>query len=384
MTYVLVGNSVRIGLPVLQVAYALGHGKCVVAGGTETLGLRWSNLCRRHVLIDLDDDAGSVRLINAIAELAPEAMLVPFDCDGIRLINRVRNQLTLASIPVPDSPILDLLDDKWRFYEFCVAHALPVPATRYVGSKSNLDFGALEAEFPLPFVIKPTNSSGSMGVQIVRDRADFEEKIRGSASYQFGSLIAQRYVDGVDMGINVMSLRGRLCAFSIHHVGNWPWIEFVPNAAMEAIAAKICRDSGYHGVMNVDVRIEEGTGKVFLMESNPRFWATLTASAACGLNFLAESVKEHPPADTPRRLTSGRYNMRHPLLTPSAWRRVASDASATGRLLRARLFDLYSLDQLVQELPSMTSRWVRRRTSSLMRSAFARARPSTAFEPSRW
>jgi predicted ATP-grasp superfamily ATP-dependent carboligase len=154
---------------------------------------------------------------------------------------------------------------------------------------------------------------------LVRDRADVEGKIRDNASYRFGSLIAQRYVDGVDMGINVMSLRGQLCAFSIHHVVDWPWVEFVPNAAIEAIAAKICRDSGYHGVMNVDVRIEEGTGKVFLMEANPRFWATLAASAGCGLNFLAESVKQTAPEAGPRRITSGRYNTRHPLLTPSAW-----------------------------------------------------------------
>jgi predicted ATP-grasp superfamily ATP-dependent carboligase len=368
MTFVVVGNSVRIALPVLQAAYGFEDAKCVIAGGKDTLGLRWSSLCRRHVLIDLDDDVSSARLINGIAEQDPQAILVPFDCDGIRLINRVRSKLTLASIPVPDLPTLEMLDDKWRFYEFCVANALPVPATRYVGAKANLQFDALEAEFGLPFVIKPTNSSGSMGVQIVSDRGEFEEKIVDNAGYQFGSLIAQRYVDGVDMGINVQSLRGRLCAFSIQSVANWPLIEFVPNAAMEDLAAKICRDSGYHGVMNVDVRLEEGTGKVFLMEANPRFWATLAASAGCGLNFLAESVEQSGCGDHPRRLTSGRYNTRHPLLVPSSWWCIGSDRGQTGRLLRARLFDWYSLGQFAREMPATTSRWVRRSTSSFMRS----------------
>ncbi|HXE46967.1 MAG TPA: ATP-grasp domain-containing protein [Ramlibacter sp.] len=381
MTFVLVGNSVRIALPVLQAAYGFQDANCLIAGGQETLGLRWSSLCRRHVLIDLDDDAGSVRLINGIAERDPDATLVPFDCDGIRLVNRVRSKLALPSIPVPDLPTLEMLDDKWRFYEFCVANAIPVPATRYVGAKADLDFGALEAEFGLPFVVKPTNWSGSIGVQIVRDRGDVEEKIRDNASYRFGSLIAQRYVDGVDMGINVLSLHGRLCAFSIQSVVNWPLIEFVPNAAMEDIAAKICHDSGYHGVMNVDVRLEEGTGKVFLMEANPRFWATLAAAAACGLNFLAESVKQSSGGDSPRRLTSGRYDTRHPLLVPSAWWRIASDPSASGRLLRARLFDVYSLGRLAQEIPAMASRRVRRGASSLMRSAPAPVRSSTASEP---
>jgi predicted ATP-grasp superfamily ATP-dependent carboligase len=282
---------------------------------------------------------------------------------------------------VPDLPALEMLDDKWRFYEFCAANTLPVPATRYVGAKADLDFGALEAELGLPFVVKPTNWSGSIGVQIVRDRGDVEEKIRGNASYQFGSLIAQRYIDGVDMGINVLSLRGRLCAFSIQSVVNWPLIEFVANAAMEDMAAKICHGSGYHGVMNVDVRLEEGTGKVFLMEANPRFWATLAASAGCGLNFLAESVKQSGCGDGPRGLTSGRYDTRHPLLVPSAWWRIVSDPSATGRLLRARLFDVYSLGRLAQEIPGMASRRVRRAASFLMRSAPAPVRSSTASEP---
>src|SRR6185369_9029270 len=190
MTLVVVGNSVRIALPVLQAAYAMGEESCILAGTRETLGLRWSSLCRRHVLIDLDDDARSVRLINGIAQ--------------------------------EDLPALEMLDDKWRFYRFCEAHALLMPATRHVGSKANLDFGALEAGLGLPFIVKPTNSSGSMGVQIVRNRADLEEKIRGNAAYRFGPLIAQRYIDGVDMGINVLSLRGQLCAFSIHRVANWP------------------------------------------------------------------------------------------------------------------------------------------------------------------
>ena len=359
----------------------MGEEGCILAGTRETLGLRWSSLCRRHVLIDLDDDARSVRLINGIAQEDPQALLVPFDCEGIRLVNRVRSKLALASIPVPDLPALEMLDDKWRFYRFCEAHALLMPATRHVGSKANLDFGALEAGLGLPFIVKPTNSSGSMGVQIVRNRADLEEKIRGNAAYRFGPLIAQRYIDGVDMGINVLSLRGQLCAFSIHRVANWPLIEFVPHAAMEGMAAKICRDSGYHGVMNVDVRVEEGTGKVFVMEANPRFWATLAASAGCGLNFLAASVEQAACGDSPRRLTSGCYNTRHPLLVPSSWRRIASDPGPAGRLLRSRLFDLYSLGQLAREIPGMTARWVRRGDRPLMRSAPAPVGSSAASEP---
>ena len=40
--------------------------------------------------------------------------------------------------------------------------------------------------------------------------------------------------------------------------------------------------------MNVDVRLEQGSGKCFLIESNPRFWATLAAPV--GFGQLAQEV----------------------------------------------------------------------------------------------
>jgi biotin carboxylase len=355
MTFVLVGNSVRIALPVLQALRSFGDESCILAGSRETIGLRWSRLCDRHVLIDFADDDASVNAINGLAQETSQPILVPFDCEAIRLVNRVRSRLRMDSIPVPDAATLDMFDDKWRFYEFCQANGLPAPQTRYVGAKCNLNFSAIEAELGLPFVIKPTNCSGSLGVEVVHSREFFEERIVRNPQYQYAPLIAQRYVDGADMDINLVSVHGRLCAFSIHQV-NGCWMDFVPHARLEEIADEICRAGAYHGAMNVDVRLETGSGKVFLIESNPRFWATLTAAVGCGLNFVAESVKPSAPGAAPRRLTAGRFQTRHPLLRPSAWWQLLADRGETGRLLRARLFDLYSLGQFAQEVPEMASR----------------------------
>jgi biotin carboxylase len=359
MTFVLVGNSARIALPVLQAVRSFANENCVVAGSRETAGLRWSRLCKRHELIDFNDDDHSARLIGGLAQRTPNAMLIPFDCEGIRLLNRLGSRLSIACVPFPDLATLDMFDDKWRFHQFCLANALPAPTTLYAGSKTELDFGALEAQLGLPFVVKPTNCSGSQGVQIVRSRRNLEEQILQNPDYQFAPLIAQRYIDGPDMDINLLSVHGRLRAFSIHRIDG-PWMDFVPHVALEEIAGKICRDSGYHGVMNVDVRLDKSTGNVFLVESNPRFWASLAAAVGCGLNFVAESVRESATADAPRRLTSGRFLTRHPLLTPSAWGQAFSDRGETGRLLRARLFDLYSLGQLAQEVPGIASRFALR------------------------
>lgn len=353
--FILLGNSVRIALPVLQALHSASDARCAVVGSKDTLGLRKSSLCEQHALVDFAGDDDTVRTLNQLADISPHAILIPFDCEAVRLFNRIKDRLSLGSIPVSDLATLDMFDDKWAFHQFCLDSTLPVPLTRFIGDKSLLDFDALQADLGLPFIVKPTNASGSLGVQVVQDRDDFQQKIVDNTDYEFSTLIAQQFIEGVDVDINLLSVSGQLRALSIHRAGQ-ACIDFMPSPELEAITQTLCQRSRYNGLMNVDVRQETSTGKFFLIESNPRFWASLASTIECGLNFAAESVKLAPPMTQPLRLTTGRSYTRHPFLRPSCWWRLALDRSEQGRLLRARAFDPYSLGELVQQLQSAFAR----------------------------
>lgn len=364
MSFILVGKRTRLATQVLQSIRSFSDGNCVVMGSKGTLELRWSTLCKQHMLVDFEsgNDDYFVDSVNQLALDNSKSILIPFDCDGIRLINRVQNRLKINIIPIPDASTLEQFEDKWRFHEFCQKYALPVPPTRWIGEKHNLDFNAVAAEFGLPFVVKPTNLAGSMGVQIVEDEKFYQDKVLNNPEYQFDSLIAQRFIEGVDAGVNLLSIKGQLCAFAIQQpVGRG--IDFMPNAALEAIAHKVCHDGQFHGVMNLDVRIEKQTGHVFLIESNPRFWASLTSSVECGLNFVAESVETSSKTNVPRQLVAGTSHTLHPLLAPALWHGLVFDRSARGRLIRAKVFDKYTFFNLVKDFPHMvwrvTHRWAR-------------------------
>ena len=364
-SFILVGKSSRIAMSVLQAIRGFSDAPCIVIGDKETALLRWSGLCRRHCQFDFaaPDDGTLARLVNALAELAPQATLIPFDCDGIKAVIRARAQLQIQIAPIPDIATLEMFDDKWIFYEFCVKTSLNVPATRYVGSKFNLDFDAIAAELGLPFVIKPTDCSGSEGVRFVKSRAYFEQEILDDVAYNFKRLIAQRFVEGTDVDLSLLSVRGKLSCFAIQQPQG-SHVNFLPNAYLEGIAATICRDSAYHGVMHIDARVEKGTSKVFLIECNPRFWASLTAASWCGLNFVGQSVDPRLREAGPRAVLSGRAPRRHPLWQPSLWGRLLFDRSVCGRLLRAQ-FDLYVLGQLCRELPASAFEAVVRRIRAL-------------------
>ena len=369
--FILVGKSTRVGIQVLQAIRSFSPEKCMVIGSQESVSLSWSMLCAEHVLLDLDGvgDDYFVYLINKRAAKTPGVVLIPFDCAGMRLAARVRSRLNLQIIPTPELATVDMFDDKWTFHEFCIKNSLLVPETRFIGSKTDLNFELVTTELGLPFILKPTRESGSLGVQIIESRQQFEENILNDPDYDFSRLIAQRYIAGIDMGLSLFSVKGRLCSFSIQRPTGLQ-LDFVPNAHLKEIALKICQTSGYHGVMHVDIRLEKKTGKLFLIESNPRFWASLTASVWCGMNFVAQSIDPPPEFNEVQEiqevqeLTSGTFYRRNPLIRPSSWRSLVFDRGAGGRLLRAIAFDWFTLGTLIKELPVMARRFAHRRTGS--------------------
>lgn len=356
--FIVVGKSERVVTAVLQSIRGFTDSKCIVIGNVETRGLRWSSLCGRHIFANFagPEDAKIAQVINAISEKMPDVVVVPADCAGMRLIGRIRAQLRPQVAPIPELATLDLMDDKWQFHEFCRRNGLDVPTTYFVGSKDNFDIDAAVAKLGLPFVLKPANESGSLGVQIVRSKEHYLEAVERNDQYQFKTLIAQRYIDGEDIDLSLLSNHGRIAAFAIQQARG-AMIEFIPNPCLENMAATLCEKSAYHGVMHLDARIEAATGRVFLIESNPRFWASLTAATWCGLNFVLESVRATARPDGPLRLTAGTAYARHPLLRPGAWSTLR-ESGTQGRLVRASTLDIYSLGKFAGELPVTACRYV--------------------------
>ena len=358
-SFILLGSSRSIAVAVLQAIKSFSDAPCFVIGDNDTVALRWSGLCKRHCLFDFSSgEHGQLeRLVNTLAEMTPQATLIPFDCDAVRTVNQIKSRLHVRIAPIPESATLEMLHNKWSFYGFCLRNGLEVPLTLSVGAKHQLDFEALTAELGLPFVLKPTDCSGSEGMRIVKSRTQFEQEILYHPDYNYPQLIAQLFVDGTDIDLSLLSLRGELACLAVQQARG-PHIHFLPNTYLEGIATTLCRYSAYHGVMHIDARIDKKTQKVFLIECNPRFWASLTASSWCGQNFIGKSVDPALRAAGSPRLVSGSAPRRHPLLRPSSWKLLLFDRGCRGRLLRAELFDLYVLSQFLGQLPAMAGRAV--------------------------
>jgi hypothetical protein len=218
------------------------------------------------------------------------------------------------------------------------------------------------------------HEQASAGVVVVRDEAAWRQLILDNPSYRHAPLMAQRHVAGSDVGINLLAIDGELDAIAVQrridpsHDGSA--VEFFADDTLEEIGRLVARKSGYTGVMNLDARIDDRSGKAWLLEANPRFWRSLSASVWCGMNFVERCVvrsDEAPPA----RLRSGRADTYyHPLFRPALWP-YALDRTHRGRMVRTMAPEICTL--------TMSGRILGARTLSSMRSrlrALVAPRPS--------
>ena len=363
LNFIVTGNCRRVVSAVLLAIRSFTDAKCIVVGGKATQGLRWSGLCKQQVTVDIDgdDDAAYTDVVNRIADANPHVILIPADCDAIRLANRVRDKLKVRTTPIPSLSTLDMFDNKWTFHQFCTGLGLAVPETIYFASKDAMDFQEIVSGIGLPFVVKPLDRAGSTGVHVISSAEDFSASIAENAAYDYGPLIAQRFIRGDDVDVSFLALGGRMSALAVQQASG-SRIMFQPNPSLQAMASALAGASAYHGVMHVDARVEEGTGKVWLIESNPRYWASLPAAVWCGLNFVAESIMLAPKGTGVRMLTVGSASIRHPFMQPSTWQGMLADRGGRGRLLRAMAFDPPAFGAFARDLPATALRFARART----------------------
>lgn len=344
--YVIIGDGKYLLLQVLLALRAFTDDSCLVICAPGTRFLSRSTLISDYLEADFDgkDDDKIIEHIHRFAGQAVNVMLAPVDCVAARWIHRTRHRLGVSVIPIPDTDTLERFDNKWRFYEFCIATGLRTPSTRYVADKYQLDFMSMAEALGLPFIVKPVNEQASAGTCVVSSKEEYRHHILDNEAYRYAPLIVQRYIAGKDVGLNLLAINGQLNALAIQrrvdptHDGSR--VDFFANAELEHVAAIIAQQSRYTGVMNIDARIEEETGTLYLIESNPRFWRSLSASVWCGLNFLERCIARIPGVDIEKLTAGSADTYYHPLFRPALWWYALFDQTHRGRLVRVMLPDI--------------------------------------------
>jgi predicted ATP-grasp superfamily ATP-dependent carboligase len=191
-----------------------------------------------------------------------------------------------------------MLNDKWRFHQYCSELGIGVPEAIRLNNKTDIDFDYVSVTVGLPFVLKPTNESGSLGVRVICSKEKLHKEILSNQKYNFSPLIAQSFIPGVDIDISVFADSGHIKHLAVQ-IRKENMLCFVRNKELVKLTEVIVRDLCYTGLIHIDARLHGALGKIFLVEANPRFWTSLDEATLCGLNFVRAGIFNFTGLESP-------------------------------------------------------------------------------------
>ncbi len=273
-----------------------GHEVHVLGSGTGR-GLRISPRFAsfRDLAYDPEHDGFDVavaEITKRIAETGAE-LVMPTDIVSTRLLIAIRHRLPVGTALLPSAALFDAVNNKQHFAELCESYGLQTPET-WVYANGRAVMAALEdGTLRLPLVVKPVVGMGGRGVDLVRSEADLGR----IAAHESAPLLVQRLIEGRDRDISILARGGKLLAYGVQmYRGNR--YDFADSPALRQMIEHFVAASGFEGLAHFDAVEEAGTGEIYLIECNPRSWASVFALAAAGVNMVALSIVP-PQADGP-------------------------------------------------------------------------------------
>ncbi len=178
---------------------------------------------RHWILGDLNNHDLIIEKIEAYLAENPDTSLdgaITFYEDAVLLTARITEHFEL---PGTSYEVADTARNKHKFREFCKRHGLPTP--QYLRVESQDDLKSVEENLTFPIVLKPTYGASSAFVLKVEHRDDlmdayeyihknFSRKLE-SALGDTLTILAEEYIDGDEVDINIIIQNGRIKFYNI-------------------------------------------------------------------------------------------------------------------------------------------------------------------------
>ena len=192
-------------------------------------------------------------------------------------------------IAISSEAIISTCTNKSKTYDFFKSHDFPTPLSFALHSDST-DI----SEGNLPFIAKPICGSGSSGIHIV----ECLDQIPALA--KSGEYMGQRITVGDEYTTNCYLSRNGICICSITHKR----IAVQNGESVQATTAKIpelldlsnsivSKLQGASGPINIQVFYQRETGKVAVIEINPRIGGGYPLADKAGGHFIEWLVQEY-------------------------------------------------------------------------------------------
>lgn len=245
------------------------------------------------ITIKADTEAAHLSaLINTIEQHKIDLVL-PTAVKDISFVSKHINKISQYTkvVNLPDIELLEKVDDKWLFARLMMKHEIAHPHSQLLS-----EVEANKATFPL--LVKPRIGTGGANIEVLNNINEFNQYIKNKA-HQLEEIIAQEYIPGYDIDASVLCDNGEVKTFTIQRnkiCKRNPFqppraIEFIKDEQAEKLFTKMLQTINFNGVCHIDMRMNEKTGEMKIIEINPRYWASLYGSIAAGVDFPMKAIE---------------------------------------------------------------------------------------------
>jgi D-aspartate ligase len=262
----------RRGVPVVAIASDLTH------------------FCCRTRVVErlLQADTASEALIQALERLGPQlkyrAVLFPCTDSSVLMVARHRERLApWFHVVLPDTDVLETLQDKVRFAAFAERIGLPVPRTALLHDRADAERAAGELAFPC--ILKPPlktplwEQNSSAKVHMVVSGEELLQVYDRCSSWA-DVLMVQEWIEGGDSELYSCNCYFNqqsepVVTFVARKLRQWPprtgtscLGEECRNDTVLDLTVRLFREAGYYGLGYLEVKRDVRTGKHYVIEAN--------------------------------------------------------------------------------------------------------------------
>lgn len=243
--------------------------------------------------------------------------------------------------------LLESLVDKGKFARLCEEFDLPVPRT--VVPRSREEYLDAAGNIGFPCVLKPVSQRlwhsaevlkaiGLRKAMLIPD-AESLERVLNLLPPACGRDMIQQYIPGDDqqnydchMYIDRQgNLRGELLEHKLRtypiHFGQGTYIHYSDDSRILRLCRETLKKIGYRGAADLNLKRDTKTGRVYLLEINPRFSLCTVIDTVCGVNLPLLQYLEGCGLPVPRLKAHG---------APRRWLWFGSDVKAMRDYCRRR------------------------------------------------
>ena len=239
-----------------------------------------------------DTETSRIEKINEEIKKYDIDLIMPISEKGIELIIKnkelINNSKILGLLPSINSFNTAFYKD--LFAKHLDKFSVSGPKTNLINPKNDLELETMKINFPA--VAKPIEGpGGGYGIVYLKNTDDLNAFLfNKECNTQY---IIQEYIEGFDIGCNVLCRQGEIIEFTIQKGNLWNkrqfsfqiGLEFISNEEAFNLVEKLIKSLNWSGFANIDLRYDEKDNSFKILELNPRIWGTLYGSLFAGVNF---------------------------------------------------------------------------------------------------